>query len=96
MNHRSSESAAAADHEPRARGVRSSSESTDLKDYRLGETIGRGAAGEVLKALNTKTGATVAVKQISLAAIAASDLPDLMSEIELLQNLDRRSFSRQR
>ncbi|KPV72270.1 uncharacterized protein RHOBADRAFT_47116 [Rhodotorula graminis WP1] len=49
--------------------------------------LGQGAFGSVYKALNWTTGETCAVKQIDLRHIPESELPDIMSEIDLLKNL---------
>lgn len=59
-----------------------------LPDYQLGEVLGRGAFGCVFRALNWFTGETVAVKQVGLSNIPTSELPEIMSEIDLLKNLD--------
>ncbi|KAA1064245.1 hypothetical protein PGTUg99_017141 [Puccinia graminis f. sp. tritici] len=59
-----------------------------LPDYQLGEVLGRGAFGCVFRALNWFTGETVAVKQVGLSNIPRSELPEIMSEIDLLKNLD--------
>ncbi|GAA6017250.1 hypothetical protein JCM10207_003660 [Rhodosporidiobolus poonsookiae] len=64
-----------------------------LPDFRLAEKLGQGAFGSVYKALNWSTGETCAVKQasllqvIDLSHIPKADLPDIMSEIDLLKNL---------
>ena len=47
----------------------------ELKDYQLGDCLGKGAFGSVYRALNWGTGETVAVKQIRLA-----DCPRVNSE----------------
>ncbi|POW05234.1 hypothetical protein PSTT_09862 [Puccinia striiformis] len=60
-----------------------------LPDYQLGEVLGRGAFGCVFRALNWCTGETVAVKQVGLSNIPRSELPEIMSEIDLLKNLDQ-------
>ena len=59
-----------------------------ISDYRLGDLIGRGASGSVYRGINFKTGETVAIKSISLSALSPSSLPDIMSEIDLLKNLN--------
>lgn len=60
----------------------------ELKDFQLGDCLGRGAFGSVYRALNWGTGATVAVKQIKLADLPKSELRVIMLEIDLLKNLD--------
>jgi serine/threonine protein kinase len=59
-----------------------------LANYQLGDLLGRGASGSVFRALNFLTGETVAIKSISLLSLAPSSLPDIMSEIDLLKNLN--------
>jgi serine/threonine protein kinase len=70
-------------------GARESSALQDpgLKDYRLGECLGKGAFGSVYKAFNWGTGEAVAVKQIKLGDLPKSELRMIESEIELLKNL---------
>ncbi|KAL2261244.1 hypothetical protein VTK26DRAFT_4515 [Humicola hyalothermophila] len=58
-----------------------------LKDYRLGDCIGKGAFGSVYKAFNWGTGEAVAVKQIKLADVPKSELRMIEAEIDLLKNL---------
>lgn len=41
---------------------------TELKDYQLGDCLGKGAFGSVFRALNMGTGETVAVKQVKLVS----------------------------
>ncbi|KAL9108663.1 MAG: hypothetical protein Q9227_006609 [Pyrenula ochraceoflavens] len=60
----------------------------ELKDYQLGNCLGKGAFGSVYRALNWGTGETVAVKQIRLADLPKSELRVIMLEIDLLKNLD--------
>ncbi|KIX08171.1 uncharacterized protein Z518_02827 [Rhinocladiella mackenziei CBS 650.93] len=60
----------------------------ELKDYQLGDCLGKGAFGSVYRALNWGTGETVAVKQIKLADLPKSELRVIMLEIDLLKNLD--------
>ncbi|PQK13694.1 hypothetical protein BB8028_0004g06250 [Beauveria bassiana] len=69
--------------------IRESSAHQDpmLKDYRLGECIGKGAFGSVYKAFNWNTGEAVAVKQIKLGDLPKSELRMIESEIDLLKNL---------
>nr|KIR47073.1 STE/STE11/CDC15 protein kinase [Cryptococcus bacillisporus CA1280] len=61
---------------------------TALSNYQLGDLLGRGASGNVYRALNFHTGETVAIKSISLLSLPPSSLPDIMSEIDLLKNLN--------
>ncbi|KAK4138010.1 hypothetical protein BT67DRAFT_439232 [Trichocladium antarcticum] len=58
-----------------------------LKDYRLGDCIGKGAFGSVYKAFNWGTGEAVAVKQIKLVDVPRSELRMIEVEIDLLKNL---------
>nr|POE82371.1 cytokinesis protein seph [Quercus suber] len=59
-----------------------------LKDYQLGNCVGRGAFGSVYRALNWSTGETVAIKQIRLADLPKAELNVIMQEIDLLKNLN--------
>ncbi|KIJ54808.1 hypothetical protein M422DRAFT_240892 [Sphaerobolus stellatus SS14] len=59
-----------------------------LAQYQLGDSLGKGAFGQVYRALNWATGETVAVKQIDLKNIPRSELGEIMSEIDLLKNLN--------
>jgi serine/threonine protein kinase len=59
-----------------------------LKDYQLGDCLGKGAFGSVYRALNWGTGETVAVKQIKLENLPKSELNTIMQEIDLLKNLN--------
>ncbi|KAI0389591.1 hypothetical protein F5Y17DRAFT_448376 [Xylariaceae sp. FL0594] len=58
-----------------------------LRDYRLGECLGKGAFGAVFKAFNWGTGEAVAVKQIKLVNLPKSELRMIEAEIDLLKNL---------
>ncbi|UJO24802.1 Cytokinesis protein sepH [Fulvia fulva] len=58
-----------------------------LKDYQLGQCLGRGAFGSVYAALNWSTGETVAIKQIRLSDMPKTELNVIMQEIDLLKNL---------
>ncbi|SPQ21983.1 4c1c0749-3f0d-4a55-94ab-df64d9edd449 [Thermothielavioides terrestris] len=58
-----------------------------LRDYRLGDCIGKGAFGSVYKAFNWGTGEAVAIKQIKLADLPRSELRMIEAEIDLLKNL---------
>lgn len=60
----------------------------ELKDYQLGDCLGKGAFGSVYRALNWGTGETVAIKQIKLADLPKTELRVIMLEIDLLKNLD--------
>ena len=60
----------------------------ELKDYQLGDCLGKGAFGSVFRALNMGTGETVAVKQVRLADLPKSELRVITLEIDLLKNLD--------
>ncbi|KAI6084625.1 cell division control protein [Hypoxylon rubiginosum] len=59
-----------------------------LRDYRLGECLGKGAFGSVYKAFNWGTGEAVAVKQIKLDNLPKSELRMIEAEIDLLKNLN--------
>ena len=54
----------------------------------MGELIGKGAIGEVYKALDTETAQTVAIKQIDLYSISNENICSIEGEINLLKNLD--------
>lgn len=60
--------------------------------YMLGEELGRGAYGQVYKGLDTRTGDTVAIKQMSLSGISQENLQSVMGEIELLKNLNHKNI----
>ncbi|GAB7361438.1 hypothetical protein MBLNU230_g1494t1 [Neophaeotheca triangularis] len=66
---------------------RNAKEVEGLKDYQLGDCVGRGAFGSVYRALNWSTGETVAIKQVRLADLPRSELNVIMQEIDLLKNL---------
>ncbi|RPD56118.1 kinase-like protein [Lentinus tigrinus ALCF2SS1-7] len=66
-----------------------SSGSNKLLDaYQLGDSLGKGAFGQVYRALNWATGETVAIKEITLSNIPKSEIGQIMSEIDLLKNLN--------
>eukprot|EP00217_Crustomastix_stigmatica_P008349 CAMPEP_0183794576 /NCGR_PEP_ID=MMETSP0803_2-20130417/3921_1 /TAXON_ID=195967 /ORGANISM="Crustomastix stigmata, Strain CCMP3273" /LENGTH=377 /DNA_ID=CAMNT_0026038981 /DNA_START=124 /DNA_END=1253 /DNA_ORIENTATION=- len=54
----------------------------------LGEELGKGAHGQVYKGIDQRSGAVVAIKEISIAGIGAVELEGIRGEIELLQRLD--------
>ncbi|KAL1733487.1 hypothetical protein EV714DRAFT_204640 [Schizophyllum commune] len=62
--------------------------SRTLNDYQLGDSLGKGAFGQVYRALNWATGETVAIKEITLSNIPKAELGEIMSEIDLLKNLN--------
>jgi serine/threonine protein kinase len=59
-----------------------------LRDYRLGECLGKGAFGAVFKAINWGTGEAVAIKQIKIADLPRSEVRMIEAEIDLLKNLN--------
>lgn len=59
-----------------------------LKDYQLGQCLGKGAFGSVYCALNWSTGETVAIKQVRLSDMPRTELNVIMQEIDLLKNLN--------
>ncbi|KAF2100393.1 hypothetical protein NA57DRAFT_12354, partial [Rhizodiscina lignyota] len=54
----------------------------------IGDCLGRGAFGSVYRAINFRNGETVAIKQIRLENLPQGELKVIMSEIDLLKNLD--------
>ena len=83
--------------QPREREQRPSREGTaqkaaqdvaGLKDFQLGDCLGKGAFGSVYRALNWGTGETVAIKQVRLENLGAADLKNMEMEIDLLKNLN--------
>ncbi|KAH9950642.1 kinase-like protein [Amylocystis lapponica] len=69
-------------------GSTSSSSNKLLNAYQLGDSLGKGAFGQVYRALNWATGETVAIKEIQLSNIPKSEIGQIMSEIDLLKNLN--------
>lgn len=65
-----------------------------LKDYQLGDCLGKGAFGSVYRALNWGTGETVAIKQVKLENLGAADLKTIMLEIDLLKSLRHENIVR--
>ena len=66
---------------------RAANDVAGLKDYQLGELLGKGAHGSVFRALNWGTGETVAIKQVKLETLGQADLKTIMLEIDLLKSL---------
>eukprot|EP00281_Chroomonas_sp_CCMP1168_P029703 CAMPEP_0206251608 /NCGR_PEP_ID=MMETSP0047_2-20121206/22121_1 /ASSEMBLY_ACC=CAM_ASM_000192 /TAXON_ID=195065 /ORGANISM="Chroomonas mesostigmatica_cf, Strain CCMP1168" /LENGTH=327 /DNA_ID=CAMNT_0053677585 /DNA_START=33 /DNA_END=1013 /DNA_ORIENTATION=+ len=66
----------------------SSSTGTRIKNFKLGEVLGKGSAGTVYKSLNMDSGDVVAIKQVPLRNIPRGDLDKIMHEINLLNHLD--------
>lgn len=71
-----------------SQSTRATPDIAELKDYQLGDCLGKGAFGSVFRALNMNTGETVAVKQVKLADLPKSELRVITLEIDLLKNLD--------
>lgn len=85
-----SRSAKAASAPPSREGhaQRAAQDVAGLKDYQLGDCLGKGAFGSVYRALNWGTGETVAIKQVRLENLPKSELKTIMLEIDLLKNLN--------
>ncbi|KAF5382491.1 hypothetical protein D9615_003043 [Tricholomella constricta] len=77
---------------PASMSAPSASSSKSLNDYQLGDSLGKGAFGQVYRALNWATGETVAVKEIQLSNIPKAELGEIMSEIDLLKNLNHENI----
>lgn len=56
------------------------------------EELGRGAYGQVFKGTDLRTGEPVAVKRVSLVGMSHEALQDIMSEIDLLKNLNHKNI----
>ncbi|KAF2480077.1 hypothetical protein BDY17DRAFT_327060 [Neohortaea acidophila] len=67
---------------------KSAKEVEGLKDFQLGDCLGRGAFGSVYRALNWSTGEFVAIKQVRLVDLPRTELTTIMQEIDLLKNLN--------
>ncbi|KAI7360898.1 hypothetical protein KC336_g21907, partial [Hortaea werneckii] len=67
---------------------RAAKEVEGLRNFQLGDCLGKGASGAVYRALNWSTGETVAIKQVSLSNLPKSELNIIMQEIDLLKNLN--------
>jgi len=63
-----------------------------ISTYQLGDCIGKGAFGSVYRALNWETGEAVAVKQVKISNIPKSELNFIMTEIDLLKNLNHQNI----
>lgn len=55
---------------------------------KIGEVLGKGGFGTVLKAVSFETGAFVAIKQIDKDLVDDSQLPSVMKEAEILKRLN--------
>ncbi|KAH8077271.1 kinase-like protein [Cristinia sonorae] len=73
---------------PSSPSSRASASNKLLNAYQLGDSLGKGAFGQVYRALNWATGETVAIKEIQLSNIPKSEIGQIMSEIDLLKNLN--------
>ncbi|KAL6064453.1 Suppressor of Sensor Kinase (SLN1) [Balamuthia mandrillaris] len=63
-------------------------EDEDLEGhFQLGQVIGKGGYGTVIKALNIETGKIVALKRFPLRRISKERIDDIMAEAETLRNL---------
>ncbi|KAK8244262.1 hypothetical protein HDK90DRAFT_516974 [Phyllosticta capitalensis] len=67
---------------------KAASEVAGLKDYQLGDCLGKGAFGSVYRALNWNNGETVAIKQVKLTDLPKNELSVIMTEIDLLKKLN--------
>jgi hypothetical protein len=93
----SKKASSSSNHRPESRSGRPSREGAaqraaqdvvGLKDFQLGDCLGKGAFGSVYRALNWGTGETVAIKQVRLENLGNADLKTIMLEIDLLKNLN--------
>lgn len=69
-----------------------SQEGSRVKNFKLGEVLGKGSAGTVYKSLNMNTGDVVAIKQVPLRNIPKGDIGQIMREIHLLNHLDHNNI----
>jgi hypothetical protein len=60
--------------------------------YLIGQELGRGAYGQVYKAIDQQNGQVVAIKQVSLERIGEDAVGSLLLEIDLLKNLNHRNI----
>ena len=73
---------------------RSTRRSTVVGNYILGDEIGKGAHGQVYRAIDKRDGRVVAVKEIPLRATSAYDVDAIESECALLRSLSHRNVTR--
>ena len=64
-----------------------------MGSYILGDEIGKGAYGQVYKAIDKRDGRVVAVKEIPLAGIDEASLAGVHLEIDLLGSITTRTSS---
>ena len=62
--------------------------------WRLGKSIGKGAFGNVFKALNTETGQIMAIKQISVSNLSEDQSNLIKKEINLMKRLSHRNMAK--
>jgi serine/threonine protein kinase len=60
--------------------------------FKLGEELGRGAYGQVYKAIDSTNGGPVAIKKISLTGFKPEQLQEVEGEIELLKTLNHHNI----
>jgi hypothetical protein len=70
---------------PPSRRIAACMHDLSLPPTLIGEELGRGAYGQVYKGIDSATGSTVAIKQISLNGTSQDNLQSVMGEIELLK-----------
>jgi serine/threonine protein kinase len=76
------------------RSHRHAQDGEGLKNYQLGDCLGKGAFASVYRALNWDTGETVAVKQIRTEHLGQAELKTIMLEIDLLKSLSHPNIVR--